>query len=139
MSRAIPDRFGARVSVCEESDVVMARVRARRTARFVGLSETAVEELATALSEVARNITVHAFRGEIRIAVAQGTGREGVVIVATDIGPGIPDLEQAMADGYSTTNSLGLGLASARRLMDEFQINSVVGEGTTITMKKWAR
>lgn len=137
MSRAISRKPETRLPIREEADIVMARVRARGIARLLGLSEIAVEELATALSEVARNIVVHAGRGEIQIGVIQGTNRNGIVVVASDTGPGIADLEKAMLDGYSTAKSLGLGLSSARRLMDEFQVASVAGKGTTITMTKW--
>ena len=76
-------------------------------------------------------------RGEIRLELAAKDGRRGIVVVAEDNGPGIPDIEQAMQDGFSTGRSLGLGLPGARRLMDEFEIVSAVGKGTTITMRKW--
>ncbi|MBV9508712.1 MAG: anti-sigma regulatory factor [Caulobacteraceae bacterium] len=93
--------------------------------------------IATAISEVARNIVVYAQRGEISLRLATGGGRQGIEVVATDEGPGIADLEQAMQDGFSTGRSLGLGLPGARRLMDEFEIASTVGKGTTVTMRKW--
>jgi serine/threonine-protein kinase RsbT len=137
MSRPIAKALEARLPIREEADIVMARVRVRGIARHLGLSERAMGELATALSEVARNIVVHAGRGEIQVALVHGSKRSGIVVVARDNGPGIADLEQAMLDGYSTAKSLGLGLSSARRLMDEFQVTSITGKGTTITMTKW--
>jgi len=95
--------------------------------------------LATAISEVARNIVVYARRGEVVLTAVESHGRRGVMVVARDEGPGIANPEQAMRDGYSTGNSLGMGLPGARRLMDEFELSSALGKGTTITMKKWAR
>ena len=92
--------------------------------------------IATAISELARNIVQYAQRGEIILSVVEGS-RRGIQIVARDQGPGIPDLELAMRDGYSTGGSLGLGLPGARRLMDEFAIDSEVGKGTTVSMRKW--
>jgi serine/threonine-protein kinase RsbT len=88
---------------------------------------------------VARNIVVHAGTGEILLAVVEERGRRGILVVARDAARGIPDVELAMRDGYSTRGGgLGLGLPSARRLMDEFTLVTGVGEGTTVTMKKWA-
>ena len=92
--------------------------------------------IATAISELARNIVQYARQGEIVLSAVEGS-RRGIQIVARDHGPGISDLELAMRDGYSTGGSLGLGLPGARRLMDEFAIDSEVGKGTTISMKKW--
>ena len=125
--------------IAEESDVIMARKQAREVAQQARLSQRATEALAVAVSEVAWNIVVHAGGGEIKIFVLKERGRSGVAAVATDQGPGIPDAQQALEDGYSTANGLGLGLSSARRLMDEFEIESARGSGTIIIMKKWAR
>jgi serine/threonine-protein kinase RsbT len=127
-----------RLPIEEDSDVFVARSRARELALREGFSRNNVEAIATAVSEVARNIIVHAGRGEILLQVAEEVGRRGVVVVARDEEPGIPDVDEAMQDGFSTAGGLGLGLPSARRLMDEFTIVSAVGEGTTVTMKKWA-
>lgn len=127
-----------RVPVREELDVVLARKRGRELARHEGLPEAATEAVATAISEIARNIIVHAGTGEIRLEVVTGRGRRQLVVRARDRGPGIPDLDRAMQDGYSTAGGLGLGLSSARRLMDEFHVVSAVGRGTIVTMKKWA-
>ena len=95
--------------------------------------------IATAISEVARNIVVYANRGEIVLSAVQQGTRRGVLVIARDQGPGIPDIPRAMRDGFSTGKSLGLGLPGAKRLMDEFEIASEVGKGTTITMRKWTR
>ena len=95
--------------------------------------------VATAISEIARNIIAYAERGEIVLTVAQQGRRRGVLIVARDEGPGIADIEMAMRDGFSTGRSLGLGLPGARRLMDDFELVSELGKGVTVTMAKWAR
>ena len=125
------------VPIREECDVAVARRRARELARHQGFPESGVEAIATAVSEVARNIVVHAASGEIVLGAASEPGRRGVVVVARDEEPGIPDLQEAMRDGFSTSGGLGLGLPSARRFMDEFSIASAPGGGTTVTMKKW--
>jgi serine/threonine-protein kinase RsbT len=93
--------------------------------------------IATAISELARNIVSYARQGEICIRAAQNSDRPGIVIIASDKGPGIRDITQALRDGYSTSGSLGLGLPGVRRLMDTFDIVSVLGKGTTVTVKKW--
>jgi serine/threonine-protein kinase RsbT len=105
----------------------------------LGLSTGDQALVATAISELARNIVDYAKRGEIILELAEHEARRGMVVIARDEGPGIPDVERAMQDGYSTGNGLGLGLPGVRRLMDEFEIVSQVGKGTTITAKKWAR
>ena len=95
--------------------------------------------IATAISEIARNIAIYASPGKLTLEVVEHRGRRGIQIVATDNGPGIPDLELALTDGYSTGSSLGIGLPGARRLMDEFEIESAPGMGTTVKMIKWER
>ena len=127
-----------RVRVSDESDVMIARQRTRELAAQQGLSTSAIEALATAVSEITRNIVVHAGSGEIRIAAAVEGGNRGVIVTALDAGPGIADIAQAMQDGFSTTGSLGFGLPGARRLVNEFEIESTVGEGTRITLRSWA-
>ncbi len=124
--------------LADESDVGVARRRARELGDEQGLLANSVEALATAVSEIARNVIVHAGRGELLLGVVRDGRRVGVVAVARDEGPGIPNVEDAMRDGYSTGNGLGLGLPSARRLVDEFEIRSAVGQGTTVTLRKWA-
>jgi serine/threonine-protein kinase RsbT len=127
------------VPIEHEMDIVTARQKGRELAASRGFSSTDQTLVATAISEVARNIVVYAHRGEIILALLEERGRRGLMIVARDQGPGIQDLALAMRDGYSTGRSLGMGLPGAKRLMDEFDLSSVVGEGTTVTMKKWAR
>ena len=126
-----------RIPIGEEADVAVARARALALALAAGFRTARAVAVATAVSEVARNIVVHAGRGEVRITPVEEGGRRGLEIVARDDAPGIADVEGAMADGYSTARGLGLGLPGARRLMDEFTLASTVGEGTTVTMRKW--
>ena len=127
-----------RVTLREEADVVLARARARELALREGFPENRAAAIATAVSEVAWNIVLHAGVGEILVGVADEGGRRGIVVIARDEEPGIRDVAGAMEDGWSTSRGLGLGLPSARRLMDEFTLVSAIGTGTTITMKKWA-
>lgn len=125
------------IPVSSDSDIVTARQAGRDLATSIGFGSTDMTLITTAISEVARNIVQYAVRGEIVLGVVQHAGVEGIVIIARDEGAGIPDVALAMQDGYSTGHSLGLGLPGARRLMDDFEIVSVVGRGTTVTMKKW--
>ena len=127
------------VSICHESDVLAARKVARAIAIRLRFSETDLVLIATAISEIARNILTYAQRGDMTFGEAVEPSRRGIVVTAKDKGPGIADLAQAMEDGYSTGKGLGLGLPGARRLMDEFSIESVVGAGTIIVMKKWTK
>jgi serine/threonine-protein kinase RsbT len=139
MSDLAAERLALRVSVREGVDVAMARQRARELARRLGWPASAVEALATAVSEVAHNIIAHAEAGEVLLdVVTNDRGRAGVVVVARDRGPGIPDVELAMQDGYSTAGGLGLGLPSARRLVDEFELVGGAGRGATVIMRKWS-
>lgn len=128
-----------RVVINGEADIVMARQQGRSMAEMLGFSRTDATLIATAISELARNILVYARPGEISLGVVERGTRKGIVVIASDRGPGIPDIHLAMQDGWSTTRSLGLGLPGARRLMDEFDIQSTVGKGTVITMRKWRR
>ena len=128
-----------RVHIERESDIVLARQAGRQLAAQMGFTTTEQTLIATAISEVARNIVVYAQEGEIVLNRSDEGGRVGIVVVAIDQGPGIENKELAMRDGYSTKNSLGLGLPGARRLMDDFSLESEVGRGTTVTMKKWKR
>lgn len=126
-----------RVAIERDVDIVTARQLGRELAAAVGFAGSDLTLIATAISEVARNIVEYAGRGEVRLgAIAQGNCG-GIVIIASDDGPGIPNVELAMRDGFSTGRSLGLGLPGARRLMDEFEIESEVGKGTIVTMRKW--
>ncbi len=128
-----------RVRIDSEPDIVVARQAGRALAAELGFSLGDLALIATAISEVTRNIIQYATRGEMVVRLLDERSKRGIEIVACDEGPGIADLELAMQDGYSTGGGLGVGLPGARRLMDEFQIESCVGVGTTIKMKKWVR
>ena len=119
------------------SDVLAARRTVRVVGAQQGLHDAAIENLALAVTEIANNILAHAGRGEVVLETVTSNGRQGVVVTARDSGPGIPDVERALDDGYSSVGGLGLGLPSARRLVDEFEIDSVVGKGTTVVLRKW--
>ncbi len=126
-----------RVSINSDQDIVIARQRGRALAIEVGFSTGDATLIATSISELARNIVSYARRGEIALKIVRAANREGISIVASDSGPGIRDIRQAMTDGFSTSGSLGLGLPGVRRLMDEFEIASEPGRGTVVTVKKW--
>ena len=126
-----------RVPVSRDADVVLARQKGREVAALVGFSATEQTLIATAISEVTRNIVKFADRGEVVISMIAAGARRGVSVVARDVGEGIADIEQAMQDGFSTYDGFGLGLPGTKRLMDRFDLDSVPGEGTTITMEKW--
>jgi serine/threonine-protein kinase RsbT len=128
-----------RVAIEHEHDIVTARQRGRELAAGEGFSMTDQTLIATAISEVARNIVVYAGLGEIILAIDDDGVRRAIVVTARDDGPGIADVERAMQDGYSTAKSLGLGLPGARRLMDELRVDSTLGKGTTIVMRKRRR
>jgi serine/threonine-protein kinase RsbT len=140
------DRRGAatvagevRIPIRSDADVVTARKQGRELARRAEFPPTELTIIATAISEIARNIVMFAERGEIVVSLVGENGRQGVTVVARDSGPGIPDLERALRDGYSAYGGMGLGLPGSRRLMDEFEISSEVGRGTTVVMTKWRR
>ena len=129
-----------RIAIESDADVVTARQRARALAVGLEMPSTDQTLLATAISEIARNITAYAVRGEVLIdLVRDENGRRGVRVIARDDGPGIENLERALTDGYTTGGGLGLGLPGARRLVDEFDIQTAPGEGTTVTLIKWNR
>jgi serine/threonine-protein kinase RsbT len=126
-----------RIKINQEYDIVTARQEVRKMAQLAGFSGSDLTIIATAVSELARNIISYAKQGEVTLSLLQESGRNGVQIVAQDDGPGILNIKEAMEDGFSTGNSLGLGLPGAKRLMDEFKIESDVGKGTQVTLKKW--
>ena len=126
-----------RIVVATDADIVSARQATRQFALELGFSGSEVVAIATAVSEIGRNIVTYAERGEILLSNARQGTRRGITIIGRDRGRGIPDIHLAMQDGYSTTKSLGLGLPGAKRLMDAFEIVSEVGKGTTVTMTKW--
>jgi serine/threonine-protein kinase RsbT len=125
------------VPIGNESDIVAARQLGREIAGAVGFAKTEQTLIATAISELARNIVSYAGSGEFVLSPIESGGRAGILVIARDQGPGIQDPELALRDGYSTAQSLGLGLPGARRLMDEFELVTAPGAGTTVTMRKW--
>jgi serine/threonine-protein kinase RsbT len=125
------------VDVNKPDDIVTARQAGHELARQLGFSLTDVTMIATAISEIARNITSYAGRGELRVGVQYRDGRQALVVRAEDDGPGIADIERALEDGYSTGRGLGLGLPGARRLMDRLVVESAPGKGTIVEMWKW--
>lgn len=125
------------IAIDDELDVVSARRNARRLATEAGFENSNLTLIATAISELARNIVNYAGHGEIALAIVGSNGLRGLRVTARDDGPGIPDLALAMTDGFSTGGGLGLGLPGTRRLMDEFELNSAVGHGTTVITTKW--
>jgi serine/threonine-protein kinase RsbT len=128
-----------RVAIRTDADVVTARQEARTMGASLGFSSTDLTLLATAISEIARNITTYAGEGEVALRVITDSGRQGIEVVASDDGPGIADVELAMQDGYTTGNGLGLGLPGTRRLVDDFELETAPGTGTTIRLVKWTR
>lgn len=125
------------MAINSDQDIVAARQRGRALAVELGFSAVDSTLVATAISELARNIVSYAGTGEITLRTIQNSTRQGILIVAADEGPGIHDLRQALRDGFSTSGSLGLGLPGVRRLMDEFEIASQPGRGTRVEVKKW--
>ena len=127
------------VAIERETDIVTVRRKGRELAGAIGFGSTEQTIIALAISEIARNIVSYAKRGDITLSRVDSGGRRGIAIVARDEGPGIANIELAMRDGYSTAKSLGIGLPGAKRVMDDFELASTPGKGTTVTMKKWLR
>jgi serine/threonine-protein kinase RsbT len=125
------------IAISSAADIVTARQRGRELAAKLGFSGGDQTVVATAISELARNILEYARTGHIEVGVAHRDSRMGLFVVALDAGPGIADISRAMQDGYSTGKGLGLGLPGVKRLMDEFVIVSAPGEGTSVTVRKW--
>jgi serine/threonine-protein kinase RsbT len=125
------------VSIRSDQDIVVARQKGRSLAMALEFSSADATLIATAISELARNIVTYAAEGEIRLQAINGGARKGIQITARDYGPGIADVDQALRDGFSTSGSLGLGLPGVRRLVDEFEIRSGKNRGTTVTVRKW--
>jgi serine/threonine-protein kinase RsbT len=130
-------RMEIRVTISSDQDIVLARQKGRSLALELGFSSGDATLIATAISELARNIVSYARTGQIVLKDVQGSSRVGIAVAATDDGPGIPDVAQALRDGFSTSGSLGLGLPGVKRLMDEFEIVSKPGQGTRVGVKKW--
>jgi len=127
------------VSIDCDADIVSARQKGRELASQCGFPTTDLAVIATAISELARNIVRYAVHGEVVLRLLETNGRRGIEVMATDDGPGIPDVALAMQDGYSTSGGLGLGLPGTRRLMDEFELKSDFGKGTKVTVRRWKR
>ena len=126
-----------RVVIDSDSDLVAARAAARSLAGELGFSRTDTTLIATAISEIARNIVVHVGHGEIVLQPLYEENRYGLKVVAEDNGVGIRDVEAALEEGYAGRDGLGLGLPGARRLMDDFEVETSPERGTRVTMKKW--
>jgi serine/threonine-protein kinase RsbT len=126
-----------RLVINSDQDIVLARQKGRALAMELGFTSGDATLIATAISELARNIVSYARKGEIVLRMINNVDRRGLSITASDEGPGIPDIRQALRDGFSTSGSLGMGLPGVRRLMDEFEINSQPGQGTVVAVKKW--
>ena len=125
------------IAIRADVDIISARQRGRDLGAELGFAKTELALIATAISELARNILTYAGEGEIEVAVQEADGRRGLLIVARDQGPGIADIALALQDGYSTSRSLGIGLPGVRRLMDEFEVTSEPGSGTVVRAVKW--
>jgi len=121
------------------ADIVLARQQARELATEAGFSACDSTLITTALSEIARNVLEYAQHGTVTMSILKNGRKSGVKIIVDDGGPGIADIGQVMKDGYSSGRGLGIGLPGTKRLMDEFEIRSRIGTGTTVTMKKWNR
>ena len=126
-----------RVRIASDADTVTARQAGRDAALRLGFTRTDATFIATAISEIARNVTVHAGKGEITVAGVSEEGRNGLIVTARDEGPGIRDVQAVLRDDYYSEFGLGMGLWGAKRLMDEIEVSSEPGKGTTVTMKKW--
>lgn len=127
------------VPIGSDSDILIARGQGRALAARLGFPSSDLALIATTISELARNILRYAGSGEIAVQPITDGHKPGILVIARDKGPGIPDVRRALQDGYSTSGGLGLGLPGVRRLMDDFEIVSEVGRGTTVTVKKWKR
>jgi serine/threonine-protein kinase RsbT len=127
----------ARIEIRNSNDIVDARQLGHSIARELGFSLTDITMIATAISEIARNITSYAGQGTMWFSVEIQDNRKALVIRAKDQGPGIADIDKAFENGFSTGRGLGLGLPGARRLMDGLTVDSVVGKGTSVEMWKW--
>jgi serine/threonine-protein kinase RsbT len=125
------------IAIRADVDIISARQRGRDLGAELGFPKTDLALIATAISELARNILTYAGEGEIEVAVEEADGRRGLLIVARDEGPGIADIALALQDGYSTSRSLGIGLPGVRRLMDDFEVTSQPGSGTIVRAMKW--
>ena len=129
----------ARVVVEADRDIVSARQQGRVMAAQLGFSPGTATLIATAISELARNILLYASRGEVTMRTIENNGSKGITVEARDDGPGIPQPQRALEDGFSTSGRLGLGLPGVKRLMDEFRLETAPGRGTRVVVHKWLR
>ena len=127
------------IRIDKEADIIAIRLLIRELTKQLKFDQFASAAMTTAASELSRNVWVHAKSGSARIGVLRGGTRVGLELALVDHGPGIADLERALAGGYSTANSRGLGLSGTKRLVDEFNIDTVPGRGTTIVIRKWKK
>ena len=127
------------IRIDKEADIVAVRQQARELAKEHGFDQFGVAALTTAASELSRNIWVHAQKGVARITVVRAGRKVGLELEFVDHGPGIADLNRALAGGFSTSKSLGLGLSGTKRLVDEFSIDTEPGRGTKVVIRKWKR
>ncbi len=127
------------VEILTEWDIVAARQLGRNVAKELGFGTVDQARITTAISELARNIYLYAGKGRIEIQQLTQNGLKGILIIAADDGPGIPDIRQVMEDGFTTSGGLGAGLPGVKRLMDDFKIETIIGEGTDIRATKWLR
>lgn len=127
------------MEIKDEYDIVGARSVGKVMAQELGLGVVDQSRISTAISELARNVVLYAGKGKIHFRVVRRGSKEGLEVTVSDEGPGIPDVELAMMDGYTTSGGLGVGLPGAKRLTDEFEIRSEVGKGTVVTFRKWKR
>lgn len=125
------------ISVSTSEDVVRVRQKVRSRAVALGFSLVDQTKIVTAASEIARNTVLHGGGGRMDMDTVRHGGRVGLRLVFCDKGPGIPDIARAMTDGYTTSGGLGLGLSGSKRLSNEFDIKSTLGEGTTVTLIRW--
>jgi serine/threonine-protein kinase RsbT len=137
--RAEPAGPAEAIPILADDDVVRVRQLVRAAAVATKLSLVDQTKLVTAASELARNTLIHGGGGRAEIQPVSNGFRRGIRLVFSDEGPGIPDVDQAFTDGYTTVGGLGLGLSGARRLMDELVVDTTLGEGTVITTVKWER
>ncbi|MBN1886799.1 MAG: anti-sigma regulatory factor [Thermoflexales bacterium] len=128
-----------RIPIQNDLDIVRARVEGRNMARALGFGIIDQARIATAISELARNIVLYAKIGEVIVRQVENVHQCGIEIVCSDSGPGIADITLVMRDGYSSHQGLGMGLPGTKRLMDEFEIMSEAGIGTTVTVRKWLK
>ena len=137
MSPSFLDRNQTRFPIRNDTGIAWSVMEARKAAIAIGFDEIICQMIATAVSELANNIIKYAGRGEILMDRIIAGSRVGMEVIARDKGPGIEDIQKSMEDHYSSGNTLGLGLPGVKRMMDEIELTSEPGKGTTVTIRKW--